>query len=76
MALSKSDWIKLDQLLDEALDVEPARRLEWIDSLPPEVGTLSTTLRDLLCRQDGPETLEVLLPAPALTGGFAALCQW
>ena len=73
MALSKSDWIKLDQLLDEALDVEPARRLEWIDSLPPEVGTLSTTLRDLLCRQDGPETLEVLLPRPALTGGFAAL---
>src|SRR5687767_5152243 len=73
MALSKADWIKLDQLLDEALDVEPARRLEWVDSLPPEVGTLSTTLRDLLCRQDGPETLEVLLPAPALTGGFAAL---
>jgi tRNA A-37 threonylcarbamoyl transferase component Bud32/tetratricopeptide (TPR) repeat protein len=73
MALSKSDWIKLDQLLDEALDVEPARRLEWVDSLPPDVGTLSTTLRDLLCRQDGPETLEVLLPAPAVTGGFAAL---
>jgi serine/threonine protein kinase len=73
MALSKSDWIKLNQLLDEALDVEPARRLEWLDSLPPDVGTLSTTLRDLLCRQDGPETLEVLLPAPALTGGFAAL---
>lgn len=73
MALSKSDWIKLDRLLDEGLDVEPARRLEWVDSLPPDVGTLSTTLRDLLCRQDGPETLEVLLPAPALTGGFAAL---
>jgi serine/threonine protein kinase/tetratricopeptide (TPR) repeat protein len=73
MALSKSDWIRLNQLLDEALDVEPARRMEWLDSLPPDVGALSTTLRDLLCRQDGPETLEVLLPAPALTSGFAAL---
>jgi serine/threonine protein kinase len=73
MALSKSDWIKLDQLLDEALDIEPARRLAWVDSLPAEVGTLATTLRDLLCRQDGAETLDVLLPAPALTGGFAAL---
>jgi serine/threonine protein kinase/tetratricopeptide (TPR) repeat protein len=73
MALSKSDWIRLNQLLDEALDVEPARRMEWLDSLPPEVGALSTTLRDLLSRQDGPETLEVLLPAPAVAGGFAAL---
>src|SRR5688500_5677718 len=73
MTLSKSDWIKLNQLLDEALDVEPARRLEWVDSLPPDVGMLSTTLRDLLCRQDGPETREVLLAPPALTVGFAAL---
>jgi eukaryotic-like serine/threonine-protein kinase len=73
MTLSKSDWIKLNRLLDEALDVEPARRLEWVDSLPPDVGTLSTTLRDLLCRQDGPETREVLLAPPALTVGFAAL---
>jgi tRNA A-37 threonylcarbamoyl transferase component Bud32/tetratricopeptide (TPR) repeat protein len=73
MALSKSDWIKLNQLLDEALDVEPARRPQWVDSLPPDVGNLSTTLRNLLCRQDGPETREVLLPGSALTAGFAAL---
>ncbi len=75
MALSKSDWIRLNQLLDEALDVEPARRLEWVDSLPPDVGTLSTTLRDLLCRQDGPDTLDVLPPGSALNGDFAALAS-
>jgi len=73
MVLSKSDWIKLNQLLDEALDVEPARRLEWVDSLPPDIGRLSTTLRNLLRRQGGPETLEVLMPGTALSGGFAAL---
>jgi serine/threonine protein kinase len=73
MALSKSDWIKLNRLLDEALDLEPARRLEWIDSLPPDIGTLSTTLRELLNRDCVPETLEVLLPGPISTGGFAEL---
>src|SRR5688572_12938304 len=73
MALSKSDWIKLNRLLDEALDLEPARRLEWIDSLPPDIGTLSTTLRELLSRDCVPETLEVLLPGPVSNGGFAEL---
>jgi serine/threonine protein kinase len=73
MALSKSDWIQLNRLLDEALDLEPARRLEWIDSLPPDIGTLSTTLRELLSRNGEPETLEVLLPGPASAGGFAEL---
>lgn len=74
MSLSGSDWVKLNQLLDEALELDPAHRQKWVDSLPPEQSLLSDTLRDLLLRQGGAETSEVLLEAPALHGvPFAAV---
>ncbi len=74
MSLSGSDWVKLNQLLDEALELDPAHRQRWVDSLPPEHSVLSDTLRDLLLRQGGAETSEVLLEAPALHGvPFAAV---
>ncbi len=74
MSLSGSDWVKLNQLLDEALELDPAHRQQWVDSLPPEHSVLSDTLRDLLLRQGGAETSEVLLEVPALRGvPFAAV---
>lgn len=74
MSLSGPDWVKLNQLLDQALELDPADRKQWVESLPPEHGNLSDTLRDLLLRQGGAETSEVLLGAPALRGvPFAAV---
>ena len=48
MSLSGPDWVKLNQLLDEALELDPAHRAQWVESLPPEHRGLSDTLRDLL----------------------------
>ena len=68
MSLSGPDWVKLNKLLDEALELDPAHRAQWVESLPPEHSGLSDTLRDLLLRQGGAETSEVLLDVPALSG--------
>ncbi len=68
MSLSGADWVKLSQLLDEALDLDPAHRKQWVESLPPEHRALSDTLRDLLLRESGADTRDVLLEPPALRG--------
>ncbi|HET9448449.1 MAG TPA: serine/threonine-protein kinase, partial [Steroidobacteraceae bacterium] len=68
MSLSGADWVKLSQLLDEALDLDPAHRKQWVESLPPEHRAFSDTLRDLLLRESGAETRDVLLEPPALRG--------
>jgi tRNA A-37 threonylcarbamoyl transferase component Bud32/tetratricopeptide (TPR) repeat protein len=74
MSLSGSDWVKLNQLLDEALELDPADRKRWVESLGPEHSSLSDTLRDLLLREGSAETSEVLLEAPVLRGvPFAAV---
>ena len=56
MSLSGPDWVKLSQLLDEALDLDPAHRKQWVESLPPEHRGSVDTLRDLLLRESGTET--------------------
>lgn len=66
MALSGSDWVQLSRLLDEALDLEPGQRLQWVNSLSLDNGALSETLRDLLLSGRGLETAEFLPDAPAL----------
>lgn len=75
MALSGSDWVKLNQLLDEALDIDPSRRQQWVDSLPAEHRLLSETLRDLLLRHNGPETAEVLIEAQPVGARFEPLAS-
>lgn len=72
MSLTGRDWVKLNQLLDQALDLEPAQRSQWMDSLPPEYETLRATLRNLLLRPSGVETAEVLRKAPAFPVDAAA----
>ncbi|MGH8235887.1 MAG: hypothetical protein ACREXP_02560, partial [Steroidobacteraceae bacterium] len=74
MSLSGPDWVKLNKLLDEALELDPAHRAQWVESLPPEHSGLSATLRDLLLRPGAAETSEVLLDVPAPSGvPFAAV---
>lgn len=66
MSLSGPDWVKLSRLLDQVLDLEPAQRSQWMDSLAPEYESLRETLRDLLFRKAGLETSDVLRRAPSL----------
>src|SRR5688572_1700194 len=65
MSLTGPDWVKLNRLLDQALDLEPEQRSQWMDALPPEYEALRATLRDLLLRNSGIETSEVLRRAPS-----------
>lgn len=67
MSLSGSDWVKLNKLLDAALDLDPAQRGQWLESLPAEYESLRDTLRSMLFRQAGVETLDVLRRAPSLS---------
>jgi serine/threonine-protein kinase len=55
----------LNHLLDQALDLAPDQRSRWMDSLPPEYEALRATLRELLFRQAGMETSELLRRVPA-----------
>ncbi len=35
-ALPKADWLRLNELLEQALAIEPAERAAWLSALPPE----------------------------------------
>lgn len=67
MSLSGPDWVKLNKLLDAALDLDPAQRGQWLESLPPEYESLRDTLRSMLFRQSGVETLDVMRRAPSIS---------
>ena len=47
-ALPKTDWIRLNELLEQALAIEPAERAAWLAALPPESAALRDLLRELL----------------------------
>ena len=65
MSLTGPDWVKLNHLLDQALDLEPDQRSQWMDALPKEYEALRSTLREMLLRHAGVETADVLRRAPA-----------
>ena len=46
--LSAPDWIRLNLLLKEALEVEGAERSAWLEALPPDAAPLRGLLIDLL----------------------------
>jgi len=54
----------LNRLLDQALDLEPARREQWLADLPEEFAALKLHLRDLLSRAAGVETSDFLGTLP------------
>ena len=39
-ALNATDWNRLNRLLEQALEVEAGKRLDWIRCLPPEEADL------------------------------------
>ena len=77
MPITAANWHRISPLLDQALDLEPASRGQWLDSLAQEHEDLRDILRDLLSGATGPETADFLrrLPefsAPNLADGVAA----
>ncbi len=66
------DWPRLNRLLDEALELEPARRADWLGALPAEHAGLRDTLAQLLQAHGGIETGQLLHTMPRLDGLAAA----
>ncbi len=62
--IDAASWVELNQLLDEALDREPAARAAWLESLEPRFESLKPRLRELLSRAASVETGEFLATLP------------
>lgn len=54
----------LNRLLDQALDLAPAAREQWLAQLPEEFLALKPPLQDLLSRAAGVETSDFLGTLP------------
>lgn len=54
----------LNRLLDQALDLAPVEREQWLANLPEDFATLKPHLRDLLSRAAGAETSDFLGTLP------------
>ncbi len=66
MSFDPAGLKRLSALLDTALDLEGAARDAWLDSLQGESAVLVPALRDLLARQEGRETADLLERGSAL----------
>ncbi|MDJ0655564.1 MAG: protein kinase [Xanthomonadales bacterium] len=64
--MNRNAWRLLDSLLEEALDLPPERRQDWLNSLPPAHDSLRPTLDRLLARAAGVESGNWLNELPAL----------
>lgn len=51
-ALNATDWKRLNRLLEQALEVEAGKRLDWIHCLPPEEADLKPVLEELFVQAD------------------------
>ncbi len=67
-----ADWPRLNRLLDEALELEPAQRAGWLEALPAEHVGLRDTLAQLLQTQGGVETSQLLQTLPRMDGAVSA----
>ena len=54
----------LNRLLDQALDLAPAKREQWLAHLPDEFAALKPHLQNLLSRAAGVETSDFLGTLP------------
>ena len=52
-SLTVEDWRRLNRLLEQALEVDPGQRAEWVDALPPESTDLRPLLMELLEQSNG-----------------------
>ncbi len=62
-------WQRLSPLLDAALDVPPAQRDVWLDTLPAQHDDLKDLLRKLLARTEKVERAALLESLPKLDTG-------
>jgi serine/threonine-protein kinase len=69
MQLNPEEWPSLSRLLDEALEMTPAARERWLQSLPPTDVQHEATLRFLLNHAGGAETREFLDVFPKVPAG-------
>jgi eukaryotic-like serine/threonine-protein kinase len=53
LALPKTDWLRLNGLLEQALALEPVERAAWLAALPPDAATLRELLREMLADTGG-----------------------
>ena len=66
MEISAATWNTLSELLDEALDLEPAARAAWLDQLTATQPVLAQSMRRLLAAHACSETVDVLARLPGL----------
>ena len=69
MSLSPADLSTLSQLLDEALDLEPAQAEAWLAALPEAQQHLLPQLREMLAEHLTPSHAEFMSDGPKLEGG-------
>jgi len=60
MRITATNWKMVSRLLDQALDHEPAARLSWVESLPPEYAEAREILRELFTLCEGVEMADLL----------------
>jgi eukaryotic-like serine/threonine-protein kinase len=73
MPITATHWKRLSPLLDEALDLPPARRAAWLASLPPEHQDLRDSLAELLSKGKAIETDDFLTRLPSFSAVPLAL---
>jgi serine/threonine-protein kinase len=71
MKFSPATWSTLSRLLDEALDLDPAQRTDWLERISDTQPELAPALRRLLAAHATSETADVLAHPPALAAAFA-----
>ena len=66
LKVSPATWNALSQLLDEALNLEPAARTAWLAQLATTQPQLAPTLQRLLAAETSSETADILARVPRL----------
>lgn len=66
MKISATTWQTLSKLLDEALDMEPAARAEWLQQLTATQPEFAPSVRKLLAAHASSETADVMARLPVL----------
>ena len=68
MHIDRQEWAQVSTLLDEALDLEPARLEQWLNALSLRQPAVAETVRRLLERRSALDSAEFLEQFPPLEG--------
>src|SRR5262244_1269254 len=64
MKISAANWNEYSKLLDEALDLEPSARADWLEQLAQTRPEQATLVRELLAAHAESETADLLPRMP------------